>query len=257
MCRLAAYVGPSIPLQNIVTSPAHSLLKQSAAAKEALVSVNGDGFGLCWYGQKPQQHPGLYKDVMPAWSDGNLSSICRMVQSKLFMAHVRASTQGETSRANCHPFVFENLSFMHNGQIPHFNRIKRELECELPDALYNARSGTTDSELFFLLLLSKGFQTNPVRAWTEAYALIASSHTNNDAPIRMTCVLADGKTIYAYRQSSDQNSPSLYNAKKLDNGGKALASEPLDKLSRNWTAITENMYCTIDANGFKQEPLRH
>ena len=34
MCRLAAYVGPQIPLENIVTAPQHSLLFQSKDAYE-------------------------------------------------------------------------------------------------------------------------------------------------------------------------------------------------------------------------------
>ncbi len=253
MCRLAAYCGPSIPLQNIVTSPAHSLLRQSSAATESLVSVNGDGFGICWYGFEAE--PGLYKDVMPAWSDSNLSSVCRLVESRLFMAHVRASTQGETSRANCHPFVFERWSFMHNGQIPHIGRVRRELESELTDSLYGARLGTTDSEHFFLLLLAMGFNDDPLLAWKKAYSRIDASHRTDDEPIRMTCVLTDGNVIFAFRQSSDQNSPSLYHSKELDNGGHALASEPLDKLTTNWCPIPEDSFCTLDENGLIQEYL--
>ena len=50
MCRLAAYIGPEIPLENIVTAPRHSLLSQSKDAYESKVSTNGDGFGIAWYG---------------------------------------------------------------------------------------------------------------------------------------------------------------------------------------------------------------
>ena len=49
MCRLSAYLGPEIPLQNIVVLPKHSLLEQSQAATEAKLAVNGDGFGVAWY----------------------------------------------------------------------------------------------------------------------------------------------------------------------------------------------------------------
>lgn len=171
------------------------------------------------------------------------------------MAHVRASTHGETSRANCHPFVFERWSFMHNGQIPHISRVRRELESELSDSLYDARLGTTDSELFFLLLLAMGFDDDPLRAWKKAYNRIVASHRADDAPIRMTCVLSDGDVVFAFRQSSDQNSPSLYLSKQLDNGGHALVSEPLDKLTTNWHPIPEDIFCILDANGLVQEHL--
>ena len=99
MCRIAAYTRPAIPLENIVVRPAHSLLTQSQHANEAKLAVNGDGFGIAWYGDDTR--PGLYRDVLPSWADGNLLSLCRMMRSSQFIAHVRAGTVGETSRANC------------------------------------------------------------------------------------------------------------------------------------------------------------
>ena len=38
MCRLAAYTGPEIPLENIIVVPRHSLLEQSQSATEACPS---------------------------------------------------------------------------------------------------------------------------------------------------------------------------------------------------------------------------
>jgi predicted glutamine amidotransferase len=43
MCRIAAYVGPAIPLENIIVRPKHSLLQQSQPATEAKLAVNGTG----------------------------------------------------------------------------------------------------------------------------------------------------------------------------------------------------------------------
>ena len=40
-------------------------------------AVNADGFGLAWYGERPE--PGLYRDVMPAWSDRLSESDIRAV----------------------------------------------------------------------------------------------------------------------------------------------------------------------------------
>ena len=131
----------------------------------AKLAVNGDGFGIAWYGL--DEFPGLYRDVLPAWSDGNLISICRMIRSRLFLAHVRASTVGETSRTNCHPFTLGNWSFMHNGQIADIARIRRPLEASLPDRFYDARRGTTDSELIFLLALANGLEEHPHRAMEQ------------------------------------------------------------------------------------------
>ena len=90
MCRWIAYRGETVPLEQYVTAPAHSLLVQSVRALESTASTNGDGFGLGWYGAHTE--PGLYREVRPAWSDENLRYLCRHIQSHLYFAHVRAST---------------------------------------------------------------------------------------------------------------------------------------------------------------------
>jgi glutamine amidotransferase len=244
MCRLVAYSGPAIPLQNLIALPVHSLLHQSMAAQEALVTVNGDGFGVSWYGADAE--PGRFTDVMPAWSDQNLKSLCRLVHSRLFLAHVRASTAGETSRANCHPFVFDQWSFMHNGHIPHFDRIRRRLESELPDSIYCRRRGTTDSEIFFFLMLAYGASENVQNAWNRAMETVLHDHSDVDGPVRMACVLSDGQRLFAFRFSTDDRSPSLYYSGKLDNGGFAFASEPLEGCVDRWQLMPEHSYAVID-----------
>ena len=143
MCRLAAFTGQPIALEKLVVEPTHSLVEQSQSANEAKLAVNGDGFGIAWYGD--EHAPGQYRDILPAWSNSNLPSICRMIKSHLFLTHVRASTTGGTSWSNCHPFVHENWCFMHNGQISNFGQIRRTLEAKLPDEYYAVRRGTTDS----------------------------------------------------------------------------------------------------------------
>ena len=72
MCRWAAYLGEPVFLEDFVTAPRHSLIAQSHHALEAKTATNGDGFGIAWYGGRPE--PGLYRDVLPAWSDCNLKS---------------------------------------------------------------------------------------------------------------------------------------------------------------------------------------
>lgn len=114
MCRWAAYIGQSIYLEGIISRPEHSLIVQSKEAEECKTSTNGDGFGVAWYDSRPES--GLYRDVYPAWSDPNLRSVAHHIRSRLFLAHVRASTGSAISRNDCHPFTAGNWSFMHNGQ---------------------------------------------------------------------------------------------------------------------------------------------
>ena len=241
MCRIAAYVGPAIPLENIIVRPKHSLLQQSQHATEAKLAVNGDGFGIAWYDS--DSAPGLHRDVLPAWADGNLTSLCRMVRSRLFISHVRASTMGETSRANCHPFTYENWSFCHNGQVPHFPAIRRRLEQALPDALYAARGGTTDSEMVFLTLLANGLARDPDAAMERTLAALG----DGPEPVKITCVFSDGVLLYGFRFASQGVAPTLYASSVLDNGGRALASEPLCGMASAWTEVLHNRVVTLGA----------
>lgn len=255
MCRLAAYLGPAVPIAHVVVDPAHSLLEQSQHANEAKLAVQGDGFGFAWYDEGAG--PGLYRDVLPAWSDGNLLSLCKMIRSPLFLAHVRASTTGETTRLNCHPFAHRHWSFMHNGQVPDIDRIRRTLEALLPDDLYLARRGTTDSELIFLLLMAHGLEDDPAEA-VRAVVVLLKAHScyghGCDAAVRLTCVMSDGESIHAFRHSSDAHAPSLYAAKTRE-GGWILASEPLDPETLTWTALAPDMLVTLSKGTFAQTPL--
>jgi predicted glutamine amidotransferase len=44
---------------------------------------------------------------------------------------------------------------MHNGGIEHFTKIRRRLQQQLPDEIFNVVNGNTDSEWSFALFLSK------------------------------------------------------------------------------------------------------
>lgn len=243
MCRIAAYTGPEIALENVIVRPVHSLLAQSQHANEAKLAVNGDGFGVGWYNS--QGDLGLYRDVLPAWADDNLVNLCRMVRSHCFIAHIRASTIGETSRVNCHPFKHENWSFCHNGQIPHFGAIRRRMMSALPDPLFDTLRGTTDSEMIFLSLLANGLADDPISAVAETLAQIGFAPDRT--PTKLACVFSDGETMFAFRHATTGAAPTLYVSGVLDNGGLSIASEPLCGVAENWTAIPQDTLCTIKA----------
>ncbi|WP_179378396.1 class II glutamine amidotransferase [Jannaschia marina] len=254
MCRLLGYAGPAIPLERIITRPRHSLLEQAQHANEAKLAVNGDGFGMVWYTGHDAE-PGLYRDVMPAWSDGNLTSLCRVIRAPLFLAHVRAGTTGGTSRTNCHPFAVGRWAFAHNGQVAGFEGLRRRLEAALPNAFYARRQGSTDSEILFLTLLANGLDADPVAAIERTVAALAALQPAG-APNRLTCLLSDGARIIGFRHSGDRRAPSLYLSKApLVSGGHALVSEPLDGVAGNWEAVEEDGLVILGAGGIHRGRL--
>lgn len=247
MCRWAAYKGEPTFLEDIVTAPCHSLIAQSHHALEAKTPTNGDGFGVAWYGERPE--PGLYRDILPAWSDPNLKSLCGQIRSPLFLAHVRASTGGATSRSNCHPFVAGRWSFMHNGQIGGFDKLRRRLEAMLPDDLYESMEGTTDSELFFLLMLANGLDDDPRRAGELAARHIAEASIacGIQPHIRLTCAVSDGVALHAIRYATDAFAPTLYVGETRN--GRCLVSEPFDPAQCAWNAVPSGSFVTLAGEG--------
>jgi len=156
MCRFTFYQGEPIRLSALVTEPEHSLINQSFASREGEEPLNGDGFGVVWYVPELSPWPGRFRGVSPAWNNANLHEIARVVSSGCVLAHVRAATQQlAVSELNCHPFVVDRWSFMHNGDIGGFSRIRRPLLSQLSDARFEAIHGSTDSEHFFALLLDE------------------------------------------------------------------------------------------------------
>jgi glutamine amidotransferase len=212
--------------ETLVAAPEHSLIQQSRHAREARTTTNGDGFGLGWYGERVE--PGVYREVHPAWSDENLRSICAQVRSRLFFAHVRASTGTATSRANCHPFTAGRFMFMHNGQIGGWPSVRRGVEALIPDGLYAHRQGTTDSEAILLAAMADGLGEDPAgaigRTLGRVVAMMAAAGVTE--PLRFTAALTDGARLWAFRWASDAAPATLY--WRAEGANLMIVSEPID-----------------------------
>jgi predicted glutamine amidotransferase len=247
MCRWLAYSGRPIHLETLVYRPRHSLVHQSVSATECKAATNADGFGVGWYGAF--EEPGLYRDILPAWSDENLQSLCRQIASPLFFAHVRASTGTATSRANCHPFAHGRWMFMHNGQIGGWERLRRSVEGLLPDARYLARRGSTDSEAIFLALDERLLQRDPVRAMQAVLGRVRAlaAEAGVAEPLRFAAALTDGRMLYAFRYASDDRPPTLYY--RVADGDVTVVSEPLDAAREDWHAVSPNSALVVGPDG--------
>ena len=155
MCRLTLYKGRPLLIGDLVTRPDNSLLFQSrhAAYHPGVIDethrrnilVNGDGFGVAWYSDVGAIGSCCFKFVTPAWSNGNLRNIGEHVASHLIFAHIRAASSGHdphertaVSNENCHPFKYGKYTFMHNGGIPSFSKIKRQVLNLLSERVYRA-----------------------------------------------------------------------------------------------------------------------
>ncbi len=247
MCRWVAYLGTPVFLEDFVSRPCQSLVAQSLHSREAKTEVNADGFGLAWYGER--QRPGVFRDIRPAWSDENLLSIAHQIRSRLFLAHVRASTGTASTRANCHPFTVDNWVFMHNGQVPNWERVRRKVEAAIPDDLFHHRVGTTDSEALFLLMLANGLERDPQAAVSATIAFVENEMRNADItePFKMTAAITGGDALYAVRYATNAEPPTLYTKACCPDGGTLVVSEPLDGVHTDWNVVPAQSFVMVTA----------
>src|SRR3546814_20256172 len=101
MCRWLAYTGAPVFLDELICKPVHSLVEQSLCATEAKSPTNGDGFGIGWYGERPE--PGPYREILPAWNDPHLPSLPSQTRPRLFFAPVRAPPAPASFPSTCPP----------------------------------------------------------------------------------------------------------------------------------------------------------
>jgi len=261
MCRWVAYAGPEIYLEDILFNQSNSISSQSYSAKESVWTTNGDGFGVAWYTQRTTA--GLFKDVLPAWNDSNLRSLAAHIRTNLFFAHVRATTGTSISRSNCHPFIWKNWTFMHNGQIGGWKTCRKEYESHISHDYFSLRDGSTDSEAIFLLALTLGLTDNPIKAITQAIeiALQTMDKHHIQEPLRASIAVSNGQSIWAFRYSNDANSPSLYfgNPQTQANAANHLvttiASEPLDAEAKHWQKVEEASAIIWNAAAVEQHAI--
>jgi glutamine amidotransferase len=255
MCRWIAYYGEPVYVDEFVARPCQSLVAQSRHCREAKTEVNADGFGLGWYGER--QRPGLFRDIRPAWSDDNLISIAHQIRSRLFLAHVRASTGTATTRANCHPFAVDQWLFMHNGQIGGWDRLRRRIEMAIPEEIYGQRGGTTDSEAIFLLMLANGLDRDPELATRRTLAFVEAEmrKAGIQDPLRFTAAYADGERLHAVRYASDAAPPTLYTKFCPESRGTLVVSEPLDTGRDDWVAVPAQSIVTVSRGGVDIRPF--
>ncbi|MDB2414873.1 class II glutamine amidotransferase [Rickettsiales bacterium] len=274
MCRWIAYIGKSIYMDTLVTRPAHSLVAQSLNTKMrykpdgSILAINGDGFGIGWYGKKDE--PGLYKVSDPAWSNENIHEICSHTEASIFMAHIREATTGEVQRSNTHPFKYKNWLFQHNGRVNGFDTIRRDLEFEISSELYPQVKGNTDSEVFFFLALTYGLEKNPKSAIEKTIARIKEACKARNIPLEITLsiALSNGSKLYTARYAYGIESNSQYYSThaecmkeinsdfaKMPPDGVVVVSEPLDYSLEHWEEMPESSFATIVNSNITIEKL--
>ena len=273
MCRWLAYSGSPILLEALLYRPEHSLIDQSRHARLGVETTNGDGFGVGWYAPDVET-PAVFRSIEPAWNDRNVREVASHVNSPLFLAHIRASTGTAVQQTNCHPFRYDKWLWVHNGLVRDFHLVKRDLALAVDESLYPYMEGSADSETLFYLALTFGLEDDPPAAVARMVGFVEEvGHRHGvEHPIQMTIGTSDGKSLWAFRYSSERDSRTLFYStdvrtvrrlhpelevlQLVSDESRIVVSEPLGDLAGAWNEVPESSYGVVQDGEDEMRPFQ-
>lgn len=108
--------------------------------------------------------------------------------------------------------------FQHNGEVPQFAALKRELTLDVDPALYPSILGNADSEVCFYLALTYGLSEDPVNGMRRMIERVERARRERGIgdPFRATMCASDGEQLVVLRWVSPDAdgalAPSLYHS---------------------------------------------
>lgn len=149
------------------------------------------------------------------------------IHSPFILGHVRAASSGHNpledvavSEDNCHPFKYKNWTFVHNGSIPSFKKLKRAMVMLMKDECFHDISGSTDSECIFALFLSilpDRDKKTSLNDLIKTINILVSTilelciSSNISDPCSLNICVTDGTNLIATRfRNGEEDPPSLY-----------------------------------------------
>ncbi|MFD8095696.1 ergothioneine biosynthesis protein EgtC [Streptomyces malaysiensis] len=235
MCRHLAYLGPPVPIGDVVMAPPHSLFRQSwAPRRQAHGTVNADGFGVGWYAPGDPV-PARYRRAGPIWGDLSFADLARVVRTGALMAAVRDATEASADgEAGASPFASGTWLFSHNGAIRDWPHSVADLAAALPPADLLGLEARCDSAFVWALLLHRlRLGHEPAEALAETVEGFAGASPGS----RLNLLLMDGETIAATAWGD-----TLWYLTEPDRGV-VVASEPYDQ-DPGWTEVPDRTLLT-------------
>ncbi|MFJ3526598.1 ergothioneine biosynthesis protein EgtC [Streptomyces sp. NPDC090132] len=247
MCRHIAYVGPPVALGEVLTRPAHSLVRQSwEPRRQRHGTVNADGFGVGWYASGDPV-PGRYRRPGPVWGDRTFADLARVVHSHAVLAAVRDATEfdpdGEAAAA---PFAAGEVLFSHNGAVKGWPGSMAPLAATLPPAELLRLTARCDSALVWALVRHRLAAGD---ALPQAVADTVTEVAEAAPGSRLNLLLTDGSTIVATAWGD-----TLWHWSEPGRHA-VVASEPYDDDPR-WREVPDRTLLTATRTDVSLTPLK-
>jgi predicted glutamine amidotransferase len=219
MCRLVAYLGEQVVLDEVLFQPDSSIVEQ-AVHPQLLSAMNLAGFGVvAWDDQSPSADlPWTYRTAGLPFFDRNLRALSRKARATATLAHVRGvllSDREVVNEQNVHPFQYEGIpiALAMNGDLDRFSEMRNELADLVAPEFARKVEGTTDTEWLYALILSHLENPHAPAADPEELAAAVEKALRQVRDVRerrglvrqsaVNLVISDGRCLIATRFAFD------------------------------------------------------
>jgi glutamine amidotransferase len=218
MCRVLAYLGEPVLLDDLLYAPDNSLVRQSYAPQR-LRMLNLAGFGVAAWdpASRGAGEPYTYHTPGLPVFDSNLRTLARKVRPTCVLAHVRGVRFSDSSSVGpqfLHPFLYPGMraALAHNGDLHRFAEMRPRLQRYLRPEISSLVRTSLDSEWIYALFLSRLADPRAEHTAAElADALVETleilgavrGELDADTVSSVNLFVADGKSIVAARYAFD------------------------------------------------------
>lgn len=218
MCRVLAYLGKPVLVDDLLYKPDNSLIRQGYNP-QMLQMLSLAGFGMAaWV---PDSHdaetPFVYRSTAMPVFNRNLAQLAQKLMATSLLAHVRGvayNPRVTVGEQNLHPFQFAGtkLALAHNGDLYQFDRMKLALIAHVKPEIAVQVRGNTDSEWIYALLLSQLADPTArldareiLRAVDKSLRIIRRVREDHgiQTSSSVNLFIGDGRTIIAVRFTFD------------------------------------------------------
>lgn len=150
MCRLYGFrANEPTKVECALVHAQNALMAQSRRDRSGESHLHGWGVATYENGL-----PHVERQAWAAYHGEHFRRAAARAYARTVLAHVRAATVGPPALENTHPFSSGPWSFVHNGTIPAFHRIRPAMRDAMSEHHRGAIRGDTDSEHLFHFILS-------------------------------------------------------------------------------------------------------
>ena len=218
MCRVLAYLGEPVLLDELLYAPDNSLVRQTYAPQH-LRMLNLAGFGVAAWdpASRGASEPYTYHTPELPVFDPNLRTLARKVRPTCVLAHVRGVRYSDSSSVGpqfLHPFLYPGIgaALAHNGDLHGFDAMRPRLQHHLKPEISALVRTSLDSEWIYALFLSRLAEPAAEHGAAElADALVETleilgqvrRELGIDVVSSANLFVADGRAIVAARYAFD------------------------------------------------------